>query len=92
MLTGFTGARNITSIDLDADGNPWIVYSDESVMKLSRRVAGEWQTEVVVEAGDEQLGQIVSLKLDRDGRPHIAYAEVTDKGELDGSIWYATRA
>jgi len=91
VSTGFTGARNITSIDLDSDGNPAIVYSDESVMKLAQLTGDEWRTEVVVEATDAPLGQIVSLELDAEGRPHIAFAEVTDKGKLDGSIWYATR-
>jgi hypothetical protein len=91
VSTGFTGARNITSIDLDSEGIPAIVYADESVMKFARLADGEWQTEVVVEAGDIPLGQIVSLELDVEGRPHIAYADVTDRDQLDGTIWYATR-
>ena len=91
VLLGFTGARNITSIDTDADGNPWIAYSDESILKLAHLVDGSWQTETVTEAGDVPLGQIVSLDIDAEGRPHIAFADVTDKDQLDGNIWYATR-
>ena len=53
-------------------------------------VDGEWQIQTVSEAADVPLGQIVSLELDGDDRPHIAFADVTDKGELDGSIYYAT--
>jgi hypothetical protein len=88
----FTGARNITGIDLDADGEPWIVYSDEQVMKLAQLVEGEWQTEIVAQASDLPLGQIVSIEIDAESRPHIAFADVSDKGKLDGSIWYATRS
>ena len=40
VATGFTGARNITSIDIDSGSAPWIVYSDESVMKLAQLVDG----------------------------------------------------
>ncbi len=88
---GFTGARNITSINLDDDGRPWIAYSDESVLKLGRLEGGQWQAETVVDATDTPLGQIISLDIDGEGRPHIAYALVTNKSPLNGSIWYATR-
>ena len=93
LSTGFTGARNITSIDIDSAGNPWIAFSDESVLKLARRVAGAWEIETVVESdpATAPLGQIVSLKLDGSDRPHLAYSVISDKRELDGSIWYATR-
>ncbi len=91
VLLGFTGARNITSIDTDIDGNPWIAYSDETVLKLAHVVDGSWQVETVTEAGDAPLGQIVSLDIDDEGRQHIAFADVTDKGQLDGNIWYAAR-
>ena len=50
-----------------------------------------WQIETVTEAGDIPLGQIVSLDVDEAGRPHVAFADVTDKGQLDGNVWYATR-
>jgi hypothetical protein len=90
VFIGFTGARNITSIDLDSDLNPWIAYSDESVMRLARLVDGEWQIQTVTEAADVPLGQIVSLELDGDDRPHIAFADVTNKSELDGSVFYAS--
>ena len=91
VATGFTGARDITSIDVDDEGRPWIAYSDERVIKLGGLVDGAWQIETITEASDVPLGQIVSLELDADGRPHVAFADVTDKSQLDGSIWYATR-
>ena len=91
VLLGFTGARNITSIDTDGDGGPWIAYSDETALRLAHLVDGSWQIETVTEAGDVPLGQIVSLDIDDEGRQHIAFADVTDKGQLDGNIWYATR-
>lgn len=91
VFIGFTGARNTTSIAVDADGTPWVAYSDESVLRLAQQVDGAWQIETVTEATDAPLGQIVSLAGDDAGRPHIAFADVTDKDQLAGSIWYATR-
>lgn len=91
VVLGFTGARNITSIDVDGEGSPSIAFSDESTLTLATLKDGRWETETVVEAAQTPLGQIVSLKLDGNGRPHIAYALVTSKKPLDGSIWHATR-
>lgn len=91
VLLGFTGARNITSIDTDVDGSPWIAYSDEAVLRVAHLVDGAWQHETVTEAGDVPLGQIVSLDVDDAGVVHVAFADVTDKGQLDGNIWYARR-
>ena len=86
---GFLGARNITSVVVDSKGNPWIVYSDEKVLKLAIWTGSGWQLESVVDAGAGTLGQLVSLKLDSDDRPHIAYFEVTSQRPLNGVIKYA---
>jgi hypothetical protein len=91
VLIGFTGARNITSMALDADGQPWLAYSDEDVMRVAQLLDSGWLIETVAEAGEVPLGQIVSLAVDAERRPHLAFAEVTDKGELNGSVWYATQ-
>jgi hypothetical protein len=94
LFFGFTGARNITSIEIDSGGSPWIAFSDEAVLKVARRVEGVWQIETVLESdpATEPLGQIVSLRLDGEDRPHLAYSVITDKAsELDGAIWYATK-
>jgi len=91
VVMGFTGARSITSVAVDAEASPWVAYSDETVMKIAHLVDGQWQVETVTAAGDDPLGQIVSLTLDERGRPHLAFAEVSSRGPLDGTVWYATR-
>ncbi len=92
VFSGFTGARNLTSLALDSAGNPWVAYSDESVLKLARFDGQNWQIQTVVEAGERPLGQLVSLVLDADDRPHLSYHEVTNKDPLDGIVFYATPA
>ncbi len=88
---GFIGARNITSLALDSERNPWIAYTDESVLKVAVRDGASWQTHTVVEAGDLEFGQLAVLKLDREDRPHVTYFEVTSKSpKLDGRVKYAT--
>ena len=86
---GFVGARNITSLALDGEGNSWIAIPDQSRVVLAILAGGDWQLETVDEAGDLPLGQLVSLALDRAGRPHIAYFEVTQSGPLKGVVKYA---
>ncbi|MFQ5878915.1 MAG: hypothetical protein ACE5IZ_01910 [Dehalococcoidia bacterium] len=90
IFFGFTGARNITSLALDSQGNPWIAYSDEKEMRLAIWDGSQWQVQTVATSGQNPLGQIVILKLDAQDRPHIGYAEVTSKDPLDGVIMYAT--
>lgn len=85
------GARNITSLVLDSDGNPWIAYSDESVIKLAVWTGSEWKTDVVAASGDKSLGQLVSLKLDAQDTPHLAFFVATSKLPLDGVVMYGTR-
>ena len=89
LVFGFIGARNVTSLALDSQGNPWIAYSDEKSMKLAIWDGSAWQTQTVVDAGARPLGQQVSLKLDSQDEPHIAYYEVTNKSPLDGVVMYA---
>lgn len=89
LTFGFVGARNITSLALDGEGNPWIAYSDERVLMLALWNGSEWQLERVVEAGPQPLGQLVSLKLDSKDQPHIAYFEVSNKRPLAGRVKYA---
>ena len=86
---GFVGARNITSVAVDSEGSPRVAYSDEDFLKLAVRNGSVWQTETVVDAGLQTLGQLVSLKLDSEDHPNIAYFIVTNKGPLEGRIKYA---
>jgi hypothetical protein len=39
---GFLGARNITSVVVDSQGDPWIVYSDEKVLRLAIWAGSGW--------------------------------------------------
>lgn len=89
LFFGFTGARNITDIVIDIQGRPWVAYSDEQTLHLAVKYDGAWQTQTVVEADANPLGQIVSLAVDSDGMPHLVYSVITNKTELDGTVWYA---
>jgi len=89
LTFGFVGARNITSMAVDNEGNPWIAYSDEKKLKLAVWNGSGWQLQTVVDAGSKTLGQLVSMKLDSQDQPHIAYFEVTNNGPLEGLVKYA---
>ena len=89
LTFGFVGARNITSLAVDSEGNPWIAYSDEEQLKLAVWDGSGWRLQTVVDAGSKILGQLVSLKIDSLDQPHIAYFEVTNKGPLEGLVRYA---
>ncbi|MCH8226325.1 MAG: hypothetical protein IIC97_10705 [Chloroflexi bacterium] len=89
LTYGFVGARNITSLVLDSQGNPWIAYSDEKVLKLARWDGTAWESADVIIAGTQPLGQLVSLKLDSQDQPHMVYFDVVDKSPLTGRVRYA---
>ena len=89
LAFGFLGARNITSVAIDAAGNPWIAYSDETRLMLAIWRGTEWQIDTVVESSAGDLGQLVSLKLDSAGDLHIAYFKVIDRRPFNGIITYA---
>lgn len=86
---GFVGARNITSLALDSEGNPWIAYSDEKKIMLAVWDGSAWQTQTAVDAGDKTLGQLVVLKVDSKDQPNLTYFEVTSKSPLNGRVMYA---
>ena len=89
LVYGFAGARNVTSLALDSQGNPWIAYSDEKELKLARWDGSAWESVVVIVAGMQPFGQLVSLKLDSQDQPHIVYFDVVDKAPLTGRVKYA---
>ena len=89
---GMTGARRNSSLALDAQGVPHVVFSDQSVIRYATRTDAGWEVQDIVTAGDRPLGQLVSLKLDGAGTPHLAFSEITNAGPLDGLIVYLTRA
>lgn len=89
LTFGFVGARHITSLALDSEGNPWIAYSDEEKIMLSVWDGSAWQSQTAVDAGDKILGQLVVLKIDSKDQPHLTYFEVTSKSPLNGRVMYA---
>ena len=94
MKFGHVGARNVTSLALDAQGNPWIVYSNEEEISLAVWDGSEWTNETFLDISEqlegqrrrEPLGQMVSFKLDSKGNAHLAYFI---KSGLNGHVWYA---
>jgi len=90
LFFGFEGAREITSIKIDGDGNSWIAYVDEVNLKLAVWDGSAWQIDLISTAQDRNkaFGQLVSLELDGDDVPHIATFEITDIGPLQGNILY----
>lgn len=90
IFYGFEGAREITSISIDSAGNPWIAYTDETVLRLAVWVGGAFRTETVSSSKDRGpvFGQLVSLGLDADDTAHIATFEVTATGPLNGNVLY----
>ena len=91
IFTGFFGARLITSIALDDDDNPIIVYSDQSVIKLAYQVQFQWHIETIVEAGDLPFGQLVAMERGSDGTIHLSYTEITAREPpgITGMVKYA---
>ena len=94
VFTGFFGARKNSSVLLDADGNPIVAYSDESVVKLASwnsQNGGGWDIETVATADKEDLGQQVSMAMDGQGVIHITFADVRQKKQpgVLGTVMYA---
>jgi hypothetical protein len=90
LRTGFTGARRVTSIAVDATQRPHIIYSDESVVRHAAATDGVWAATQIVTAGDRALGQLVSFALADDGTAHLAIFEVTAESPLNGVVAYIT--
>ncbi|MCH8086325.1 MAG: PKD domain-containing protein [Chloroflexi bacterium] len=91
IFMGFRGARLITSLALDSDDNPIVVYSDQSTIKLSHFDGEEWSTETVTTRGELPFGQLVSLDIDADGVLHLAFTviERRDSPGVLGTVTYA---
>lgn len=91
VSAGFFGARKTSSLALDGQDSPIVVYSDEKVIKLAWLDGDRWNLETVLNADDLPLGQQVSLSLAGDGVLHLTFADVTNKGSpgVNGSIKYA---
>jgi ribosomal protein S18 acetylase RimI-like enzyme len=92
ILTGFTGARRITHIQIDSEEVPHIVIGDEGGVWYATLERETWDVTQIAERGNLRLGQLVSFALDADDTPHVAFFEVTSSNPLDGTIVYMTPA
>jgi hypothetical protein len=92
IVTGHTGARKITSLDLDSDDGAHVIYSDTVTIRYAERVDGEWQVQTVTEANGSTFGQLVEFTLDSNGLPHLVFFEVINPNPLSGTIIYAHAA
>ena len=91
VVPGMTGARKITSLALDAEGNPHVMFTDRRSVVYASRKDGAWTATKVFDNAGAALGQLVEFALDSQGRPHAAFFEVTStSGPLMGDIIYAT--
>ena len=91
VFPGFFGARKNSSVVVDADGNPIVAYSDESVVKLASWNGTDWDIDTEATAGGDEFGQQVSLALDPQGALHLTFADVSRKTQpgVLGSVMYA---
>ena len=88
---GFTGARKITALEVDASSTPHIMYGDKAeIVYAVRDEGGGWSHQVAFSSPDARLGQLVEFDLDADGRPHVTYFEVTNPSPLEGTVMYGT--
>ncbi|MDH3651490.1 MAG: T9SS type A sorting domain-containing protein [Saprospiraceae bacterium] len=89
----FSGARNVTSLALDASGQLHLAYNDRDVLKYATKESGNWNIETILGPSNNSatLGAQASLALDPEGNPHITYFEATNLNPLQGVIKYTTR-
>jgi hypothetical protein len=76
---GHVGARKITSLVIDRDGEPHLAYSDQDRMVYARKDAGSWTMQEVDTAGYQPLGQLVELLLNGDENPELIWFQPSGK-------------
>ncbi len=90
---GRVGARKITALALDTEGNMHIAYTDRSRVVYGQRSEEGWVVQELPKNSGKILGQLVELKLDGNGNPHLVWYEVTVFAPtLTGDIIYASRS
>ena len=85
-------SRSVSSLALDADGNPHVAYVTHFAagLRYAYKDGDGWQVQVVTSAASSSAG--VSLALDSDNRPHLSYAGGSTGLEMryafhDGVTW-----
>lgn len=86
----FTGARNVTNLDLFED-KIGVSYGDKDVVKMAIKTGDSWIIETVYERIDLPLGQMTSLAFDSQGVPNITFSDVESTSRLTGNIYHAVR-
>lgn len=84
---GYVGAQS--SLVMDANGVPHVSHVrlyDQPALLYSKKVNGEWITEVVDTTVGLQSFRDTTIQLDAQGRPHISYYE-----SYDSDLRYASR-
>jgi hypothetical protein len=90
---GFTGARNMTALAMNSDGQLQVCYGDRKVVKYATLWEGNWQTEFVVDhtATDTLLGAQVDLAIDSRGGAHITFFTLENEFPVSGTIQYGVK-
>ncbi len=93
LFVDHVGARRSTAVAIAPDGSPVVAYTDQAVLGLATPAeGGSWERETVLQAGEQALGQLVSMAIGADGTLHLATYRVTRRSPLEGEIVYLTRA
>ena len=81
---------NISSLALDAEGNPHIAFTHNSKLRYARKVSSFWEIETV--DGVNWVSSPIDLRLDRHDDLHIAYTSDSNVmyASLDAQGWHTT--
>ena len=93
VRAGRVGARKLTGLQIDSNGNIHVMYSDRLLMTYAQRDAdGNWSYQQVAESETDSgnLGSLVEFVLDSNDQPHVTYFAVTNFNPFNGTIMYAT--
>jgi hypothetical protein len=93
---GGTGARNMTSLDYDPNGNAVISYASFEEVRIAVKAGTAWAIEVVVPEPQtgSVIGGLTDLRVETNGTAHIAFYEFPESllgggGISTGTVKYA---
>lgn len=89
----FTGARRVTSLAKDSQGNLHLCYGDRQKVNYAIRQNETWTIEEIANytTSDTLLGAQVSLALDSRDQAHITYFVLASTSPVSGTIRYGIR-